>query len=321
MIETTHFLTAARAELAEHSHRMEDQAASPMAVGSVLVAHPTLQHSHQLALALHERRLLRAFWSGVPVASPGEPLPMWMPERFRRKVKSVDIPAALRFHPIRFQLCLRAGQLALPDKGTGLGDLPHRIFHWFDAWTARRIQRLKPKLVIAYENSAYHTFAAAKAVGARCVLDAASLHHRTSFDLMDGRWQSAFDIEVNRRKDAETEMADLILTCSPLAADSYLSHGVPASKVHPLLLGAELPARMKRRQERNGPPRFIFAGVLSTRKSVDLILSAFKRLSDEGLSYELEFVGNANDPALLDLLRATPAPSIVRAWPRPTSFR
>jgi glycosyltransferase involved in cell wall biosynthesis len=310
MIETTSFLARPRAELPERSHGVEERAAGSMATGSALVAHPTLQHSHQLALALHESKLLQAFWSGVPVASPDEPLPIWMPERFRRKVKRVDIPASMRLHPMRFQLALRAGQLALPESGTGLGDLPHRIFHWFDAWTAQRIRRLKPKLVVAYENSAYHTFAAAKAVGARCVLDAASLHHRTSFDLMNGHRRSAFDVEVNRRKDAETEMADVILTCSPLAADSYLSHGVPASKVHPLLLGAELPARLlQRRPERGGPPRFIFAGVLSRRKSVDLILSAFKRLADEGLAYEVEFVGNANDTALLDQVRATPGAS------------
>lgn len=308
MIETTHFF-AASAERPERPRREASE--TPMAAGSVLVAHPALQHAHQLALALHEEKLLQAFWSGVPVASPGEPLPLWMPERFRRKIKRVDIPASLRVHPLRFQLCLRAGQAAMPPAwGSGPGDvdLPHRIFHWFDAWTARRIQRARPKLVIAYENSAYHTFAAAKAVGARCVLDAASLHHQTSSDLVT-QTRSAFQTEVNRRKDAEAEMADVILTCSPLAADSYLSHGVSASKVHPLLLGAELPERLPHRRPRSGPPRFIFAGVLSHRKSVDLILSAFRRLADEGLAYELEFVGNVSDSMLLEQLRATPGTS------------
>ena len=36
-------------------------------------------------------------------------------------------------------------------------------------------------------------------------------------------------------------MADLILTCSPLAAESYVAHGVPRDKVRPLMLGAEPP--------------------------------------------------------------------------------
>lgn len=281
-----------------------------MKANSVLVVHPTLQHAHQLALALHEKSLLQGFWSGVPVASPDEPLPSWMPEKYRQKIKRVDIPASLRMHPLRFQLCLRAGSVVLPDSWAAKGDLPHRIFHWFDAWTARRIERLKPKVVIAYENSAYRTFAAAKAVGARCVLDAASLHHQTQFDLMRGtRTRSAFDGEVNRRKDAETKMADMILTCSPLAAESYAAHGVPAWKVRPLLLGAELPEAFPDRGLRSGPPRFIFAGVLSRVKSADLILSAFKRLAHEGFAYELEFVGNVADSELLDQVRETPGTS------------
>jgi glycosyltransferase involved in cell wall biosynthesis len=272
---------------------------------SVLVAHPTLQHAHQLALALHERGWLKALWSGIPVASPDERLAWWIPDKYQRKVKRVGIPASLRAHPVQFQLALRAGRTGLVPFRGGPGDFVHRVFHAFDAWTARRIHRLRPKVVVAYENSAYYTFAAAKAVGARCVLDAASLHHQTSLDLMQGVG-TPFEKEVNRRKDAETDMADLILTCSPLAADSYIAHGIPFAKVHPLLLGAELPQGLSERARRTAPPLFIFAGVLSRRKSVDLILSAFKRLASEGFAYELQFVGNLADPALLDQVRNTP---------------
>ncbi len=306
MIETTNFFAAARVGLPVAADRHEHRGLDILAEKSVLIAHPALQHAHQLALALHEKNLLQAFWSGVPIAAPGEALPFWLPEKFKRKIKRVDIPASLRVHPLRFQLCLRAGQAVLPSSWGGPGDLPHRVFHWFDRWTAHRIQHVRPKLVIAYENSAYHTFAAAKAVGARCVLDAASLHHQTSIDLIPGGKRSLFDKEVNRRKDAEAEMADVILTCSQLAADSYMSHGVSPDKVRPLLLGAELPETLMPRTARKGPPRFIFAGVLSRRKSVDLILSAFERLSREGFAYELEFVGNAPDSKLLDRVRAAP---------------
>ena len=95
MIETTNFFAAAEAELPERSDRHERVASEAMVAGSVLVAHPALQHAHQLALALHEKNLLQAFWSGVPVASPGEPLPLWMPERFRRKTTRACQPAPM----------------------------------------------------------------------------------------------------------------------------------------------------------------------------------------------------------------------------------
>lgn len=288
------------------ANRSAARNSNAMTARSVLVANPTPLHSHQLALALHEEGLLQQFWCGVPIAAPDETLPFWIPEKHQRKIRRIDIPASMRVHPLRFQLALRAGHALVPAHLLGPpGDFMHRVFHWFDAWAAKRIKRLKPKVVVAYENSAYHTFAAAKAVGARCVLDAASYHHATAALLMPGA-RSPFEAEINRRKDVETDMADMILTCSPLAADSYVGHGVPASKVHPVLLGADLPANMSLEARREGPPRFIFAGALSRRKSVDLILSAFKRLAAEGCSYELKFVGGMADPTLADDVRQTP---------------
>jgi len=285
-------------------HRLRTSTLTPR---SILVATPSLMHSHQLSLALHEQNLLKAYWCGVPVVAPEESFPFWMPERARRKIRRIDIPASLRAHPLRFQLCLRGTSALVPAALLGHpGDFNHRVFHWFDAWTAKRIERLKPQVVIAYENSAYHTFAAAKAVGATCVLDAASYHHQTAAELWPQE-RSPFEAEINRRKDAEANMADLILTCSPLAAASYVDHGFPAARVRPVLLGAELPDNLQQRTRRDGPPRFIFAGALSRRKSVDLILSAFQRLAAEGLAYELQFVGGMADPTLLTQLRATPS--------------
>jgi len=270
---------------------------------SVLVTHPGLQHSHQLALALHEKGLLQSFWSGVPVAAPGEALPWWLPARYRNKVRRVEIPRELRRHPLRFQLIAQVAQSI--DLGPRSSDLAHRIFHGFDAWAARRLRRLRPRLVVAYENAAYHTFQAARQIGARCVLDAASLHHRAAAEWL-GSPQTPYTPEINRRKDEEVRLADLVLTCSPLAAESYLANGVPPDKIRSLILGAEIPAGLPAWQPQGGPPRFVFAGMLSRRKSIDLILAAFQQLRAEGLAYALEVVGGAAEPELLAAVLATP---------------
>lgn len=270
---------------------------------SILVTHPGLQHSHQLALALHERALLQSFWSGVPVAADGEAPPWWLPASYRMRVRQVNIPGPMRRHPVRFQIAMRAAHSV--NTGRPKSDLTHRIFHWFDAWAARQIYQSKPKVVVAYENAAYHTFKAAKAVGARCVLDAAAFHHRTAAELI-GADDTPYTPEVNRRKDEEVRLADLILTCSPLAAESYAANGVPAQKLHPLLLGAEPPTNMPAWKRSEGPLRFVFAGTLCRRKSVDLIIEAFQRLHAEGLPYDLEFVGGTPDSALLGAVLATP---------------
>ena len=269
----------------------------------VLVTHPGLQHSHQLALALHERSLLQAFWSGVPVVAEGEALPWWLPASYRSKVRTVDIPSALRRHPARFQLALRmsnAVNLGIPGS-----DMVHRVFHWFDHWAARQIRQFKPKVVVAYENAAFHTFQAAQAVGARCVLDAAAFHHETASRLL-GTPATPYTPEINRRKDEEIRLADLILTCSPLAAESYTAHGVPAGKVRPMMLGAERPPGLPGWQAHDGPPRFVFAGALSRLKSIDSIVAAFRRMHAEGIAYDLEFVGGVADAELLRAVLATP---------------
>jgi glycosyltransferase involved in cell wall biosynthesis len=270
---------------------------------SILVTHPGLQHSHQLALALHERALLQSFWSGVPVAADGEPPPWWLPASYRMKVRRVNIPGPLRRHPVRFQIAMRAAHSV--RSGLTSSDVTHRIFHWFDAWAARQIYQSKPKVVVAYENAAYHTFKAAKAVGARCVLDAAAFHHRAAQELI-GSAATPYTPEINRRKDEEVKLADLVLTCSPLAAESYISNGVPAAKLRPLLLGAEPPSGIPSWKPPEGPLRFVFAGTLCQRKSVDLIVEAFRRLHADGLRYELELMGGIGEQSLLAAVLATP---------------
>jgi glycosyltransferase involved in cell wall biosynthesis len=270
---------------------------------SIFVSHPGLQHAHQLAWALYERGLLQAFWSGVPVLSPGEKLPFWLPKAYAQRVKSVPISTELRKHPLVFQALLRAGAV-LPGRFSG-DDYAHRIFHLYDWWISQHIRQLKPKVVVAYENAAYHTFQAAKAIGARCVLDAASLHHAAGTRLQVVE-PTGFREEINRRKDVEVALADLILTCSPLAAESYQDAGVAESKLKPMLLGSDLPQISNVWQAHQQPLRFIFAGALSYRKSIDVILAMFRRLHSEKLQAQVVFVGGLAEAKWLDEIRQTP---------------
>lgn len=270
----------------------------------MFVSHPGLQHAHQLAWGLHGRGILQAFWSGVPVLSDGEEPPFWLLATYAQRIKTVEIPPALRRHPMMFQALLRAG--AVLPSGFSREDYSHRIFHLFDWWVAKEIINLKPKVVVAYENSAYHTFKAAKAIGARCLLDAPSLHHKAGARLMPNK-PTPYLAEINRRKDEEVALADLILTCSPLAAESYIASGVLPDKVRPMLLGATLPKGIKCWQPHTQPLHFIFAGGLRHLKAIDIILSVFKRLHSESLPYQLSFVGGQGEPGWIEKIENTPA--------------
>ncbi len=273
-----------------------------MPPNSVFVCHPGLQHAHQLALAVHEQGLLQAFWSGVPVTDTGADIAFWLPKSYKQRIRSVSIPATLRRHPLTFQVLAKAGAL-LPTAMRS--DHMHRVFHAFDWWISRQIPHLKPKVVVAYENAAYHTFEAARRVGAKCILDAPSLEHQAGSRLMSVP-DTPYTDEINRRKDVEVQTADLILTCSPLAAQSYVDSGVQREKVHSLLLGAELPVGVRIQFREVTEPRFIFAGVLSHRKSIDLILKVFRRMHESALAAKVEFVGYNSDPEFEAAIKSLP---------------
>lgn len=287
---------------------------------SIFVSHPGLQHSHQLAWALHDRGLLQNFWSGVPVLDEAESPPAWMPTRYARKLKITGIPVSLRRHPVIFPALVR-GTRFLPSSFPA-SDSQHRIFHLFDRWVAGHIKNLRPRVVIAYENSAYHTFQAAKQIGARCILDAASFHHTTVQRLMRVK-ETPYLAEINRRKDAEIDAAELILTCSPLAAQSYLDAGVPNHRIHTSLLGAELPSVVARSGIKlaTKPLHFVFAGGLRYLKGIDFILSAFQKLHAEAHPYTLTFIGGEGEAGWIRKIQKTPGASYCSNLPQKALFQ
>lgn len=269
----------------------------------VFVSHPGLQHAHQLATALNEKDRLQAVWTGTPLVGPAEAPLFWLPKKSALKLKHVNIPPDLRRHPVIFQALLKGGSYLFGS--TAYDDYAHRIFHLFDWWVSLHVKQLGPRVVVAFENSATQTFLAAKKIGAYCVLDAPSFHHKTSSDLITVK-PSKFREEINRRKDREVELANMVITCSPLAAQSYLKNGVAKNKIRNVLLGATFPPLIGQWQPHAGPIRFIFAGALSQRKSIDIILSVFNRLATNGFDYRLSFVGGEAESGWVDQIRLTP---------------
>ena len=289
----------------------------------VLVTHPGLQHSHQMAQALHEQGLLCQYWSGVPVRGPGEPVPWWLPPALGAKVREVGIPRALRRHPLCFPAMLKLGLHRRVGLNRYLRMSPsayaHRVFHLFDAWAARRVEALRPDVVVAYENSAMQTFEAARRIGARCVLDAPAVHRATAAALL-GLQPDPYLACIDARKDREVELADLVITCSEFAAQTYAQAGVPEAKLRPILLGASLPGDVQRRRTRAGT-RFLYAGGLTTLKAVDLLQQAFAMVRARVPEAELAVAGGGAEPALAAALASTPGVTLLGALPQPALYQ
>lgn len=272
-----------------------DGPATPWSVAlKVLVSHPGVQHAHQLAWALEEAGHLGAFWSGVPVRDSRLPpcrLAGWFPLQLRR----VPIPAHKRRHHVIFPLLRRLISNWMPLRLASAWNT--RLDHLADAWVARRIGAVKPDLVVCYENSALRTFRAAKAIGAVCVLDAASIHYQAG-----GEWIAkvgeASPRWVDMDKQREIELADAILTCSDFAAETYRAAGVPAKKLFPVPLGADLPDLQLTRKSVAGPCRFVFVGSLRRLKSVDTLLDVFEAFYRDSVPATLTLIGGVSETDL-----------------------
>lgn len=169
-------------------------------------------------------------------------------------------------------------------------DLSHRLDHLYDWWVARGVAALRPDLVVCYENAAMRTFVAAKRVGAICVLDAASVHYTTQRKQLAalGRANPNW---VDDQKRREIDLADAILTCSDLAASSYIAAGVSAAKVAAVPLGADLYTGELPKRAASALVRFVFVGALRAVKGIDLLLDIFEQFQKDSVPAHLTLIG------------------------------
>ena len=287
--------------------------------GGVLVLHPGLQHSHQLAWACYEAGILRRFISGVPIIGPNEKPPIWMPRGYAARLKATTIPEEKRENPLLFYAMSRA-VTRLPYRFRE--DNYHRIFHMFDRWASAKVLELRPNTVVAFENSANETFLAAKKIGAKCVLDLPSLEQGTAATLL-GTAPTPYLPEINRRKKNEIRLADVILTCSELATESYVNAGYSRSRFHSILLGAAANGVTRSRQSKQAAagPVFIFAGMLSYRKSVDIILDIFAEFNRIDVNAQLELIGPTADIDIDSYIRRNKNIRYIESLPQASLFQ
>jgi glycosyltransferase involved in cell wall biosynthesis len=269
--------------------------ASPAVALRALVAHPGRQHSHQLALALHEHRELLTYLCGVPVGAPPW-WPVFALPTYRRAVQYGEVtlpPTLCASNPVA-PLLRRIGgfsrRAAWRAEWAG--------FELFDRWAARRIAAARPNLVVAYENAAGRSFAAARRVGAVTVLDAASLAWPAVERLLPGALPPEHLRAERLRKQAELIEADTILVLSAQARDSYLECGIAAERIAIVPLGVDHELfRPRATAPVDGPFRFVFVGHPGPRKGFDLLLSALTAVVNEQPRVVLECIGAAPEVA------------------------
>lgn len=242
----------------------------------VLVCHSGRQHSHQLAMALADRGMLAKYVTGIPTHRNAGG---WLGSRLLRGTAdayAISIDPALVQH-VFIAPVVRAAARTLGAKSDAIG---HLADGWFDRCVCGLLDRLKPDVVVAYENSALFTFRRAKRLGIKTVLDAASVHHHWGdryFSADEGAW---FHRKINARKEQEIGLADSVITVSELARASYVEGGVPPERVHSIPVGVDV-NRFHLRKCANMADqncRFVYVGSSTRRKGLAVLRDATSRL-------------------------------------------
>ncbi|MGC8751809.1 glycosyltransferase family 4 protein, partial [Hydrotalea sp.] len=157
-----------------------------------------------------------------------------------------------------------------------------------DQWVARWVARHQPCIFIGYEKSAFKSFGAVQQYGGYCILDLAQVHPRYIAQL---RQQYPFFAAITGSpslfqkvcniKLAEYERAAQIWVLSGFAQNTLVQAGISPHKIRCMHLGADRQIFKPRNQY---PVRavleLIFAGTVTERKGILLLLQLMERLRD-----------------------------------------
>jgi glycosyltransferase involved in cell wall biosynthesis len=175
-----------------------------------------------------------------------------------------------------------------------IGPIQYETYRIFDRWVAGLILRSRFDAVVAYENSAVHTFLAAKKTGAKCILDAASLHHADQDRYYKSGLPSRYKARVDRLKDTEIALADCIFVTSDFAMKSYAENVKDTKNIKVIPLGVDVDhfsPGIAKDYSNKSPLNFIFVGSATAKKGFEDILECMETLLADGLSCKLTVVG------------------------------
>jgi glycosyltransferase involved in cell wall biosynthesis len=175
-----------------------------------------------------------------------------------------------------------------------IGPIQYETYRIFDRWVAGLILRSRFDAVVAYENSAVHTFRAAKKAGAKCILDAASLHHADQDRYYQSGLPSRYKARVDRLKDTEIALADCIFVTSDFAMKSYTANVEDKKSIKVIPLGVDVDhfsPGIDKEYNNKSALNFIFVGSATAKKGFNDILDCMETLLAEGLSCKLTVVG------------------------------
>jgi starch synthase len=281
----------------------------------ILVAHPSKHaYAYEVAVTLQERRQLLRFVTGIYDVPD-----CWLRratnlasgiggrDRFerlwsKRRHAAID-PANVTTLPMSELLSRSVGRWRVIQRLTARRS-GYLFVNWsFDRAVARALLagRFRPDAVYAFVGAARHTFAAARRLGIRTILDVPIVLSAIGTMVEECR---ILDLPVEQRSisqnhlELELQTADWIIAPSAAVVDSIRAIGY-RSGVSEVPFGANLDV-FRPGTEKNGHFRVVYAGRVEMRKGVHHLVQAWR---EAGIPGELLLAGSVDESEFVHRLR------------------
>ncbi len=283
----------------------------------IIVTHSGRQYVHQVLTALVKYgfsfKFFTSFW--YKPAHYLFNIIKLVPGRIRIKIEKQlkkryfeNIPAENIFQYPYFEIIREMGDIFLSSKYSEYLLFYRDRIH--DRWVAKKITR-KADILIGYEECSMHTFAKAKTLGIKTVLDLAQIHYNEIKEISE-EFPVVGQIYENKNlrkkidgiKQKELELSDYIICLSSFAKQSLIKNGIPEKKIFIVNLGFD-PFKFtpKINYSQSGKLKLVFAGTLTKRKGIDVILKVLPEIEDFA---EITLIGPVSDAK--ELLENSKAP-------------
>jgi len=256
----------------------------------VVVSHPHGNaNSYHTALAFSETRWLDCFETGILDVEASSVARRLTPDIERRvRNRSFEgIPAAKKQSHRIFETLARAGRTVKPGGLTSQINWYDVLFCGHDFQLSREIGD-QTEAVYAYEDAAKRTFESAKRIGATSIYELPLGYYRAvareinrGRELWPGLHRSPYSEPRWKqvRKDAELQLADVIVVASEWARESLSLSETALNK--PIVLvpyGTPVGEISARSHPPAGPFTVLFAGQAGLRKGVPHLIAAWEKL-------------------------------------------
>jgi starch synthase len=273
-------------------------------MSKVVVAHPNIQHSLQLAVALQDSDLLQAYVTRLYLSENHPPLSAfkWLPKSSRQKIEEMLAVRFRRSHidldpenvltidtwPVLALIAqYRSGLLTSKQWNDRLFDGTVQ----FQEKVVDILRRVNGRALVCYDRFASVAFQGLEHDDRILILDLSVAHPGTTQRiLLEERElvpEFADTLSIPGITDGsfsqcveETSRADYILAGSSFVKDSCVENGVDARKIFTLPYGTDMVHLEPSIKEQDDAVfRVLFAGQIGQRKGISYLLQAFEKLN------------------------------------------